>query len=80
MDPRALAALQPPLEPPCEERERHRERQVHRCHDEARLERGINVSTIHIDLMVGGPEVDVDGIGADGSVVAILDQGRWVLS
>ena len=48
--------------------------------DEARLERGINVSTIHIDLMVGGPEVDVDGIGADGSVVAILDQGRWVLS
>ena len=47
--------------------------------EEARLAAGINISTIHIDLMVGGPEVDVDGIGRDGSVVRILEQGHWVL-
>ena len=47
--------------------------------DEERLEAGINVSTIHIDLMVGGPDVDVDGIGSDGSAVPILRQGHWVL-
>jgi aminopeptidase len=32
--------------------------------DAERLEAGLNVSTIHIDLMIGGPEVDVDGIGS----------------
>ena len=47
--------------------------------DDGRLAAGINVSTIHIDLMIGGAEVDVDGLGADGSVVRILEQGRWVL-
>ena len=47
--------------------------------DDGRLAAGINVSTIHIDLMIGGPEVDVEGVGADGSVVRILEQGRWVL-
>lgn len=47
--------------------------------DEERLEAGINVSDIHIDLMIGGPDVDVDGIGSDGSVVPILRQGHWVL-
>jgi aminopeptidase len=47
--------------------------------NEARLAAGINISSIHIDLMVGGPDVDVDGIGPDGSVVPILEQGRWVL-
>jgi aminopeptidase len=47
--------------------------------DEGRLEAGINVSTIHIDLMIGGPDVDVDGIRADGTGVPILEQGHWVL-
>ena len=48
--------------------------------DEGRLGAGINVSTIHIDLMIGGPDVDVEGIGRDGSTVPILEQGHWVLS
>jgi aminopeptidase len=48
--------------------------------DDGRVAAGINVSTIHIDLMIGGPEVDVDGVGADGSLVRILEQGRWVLA
>ncbi|HET9723588.1 MAG TPA: aminopeptidase [Actinomycetota bacterium] len=47
--------------------------------DAERLDAGINVATIHIDLMVGGPDVDVDGIGSDGSAVPILRQGHWVL-
>jgi aminopeptidase len=48
--------------------------------ESGRLAAGINVSSIHIDLMIGGPDVDVDGIAADGSVVPILEQGRWVLT
>jgi aminopeptidase len=47
--------------------------------DAARLAAGINVSSIHIDLMVGGPDVDVDGIGRNGTVVPLLGQGRWLL-
>ena len=47
--------------------------------DEERVAAGINVSSIHIDLMVGGPDVDVDGLGSDGSAVPILRQGHWVL-
>ena len=46
--------------------------------DELR-ERGVNMSNIHTDLMIGGPEVDVDGITADGSVVAILRDDVWQL-
>jgi aminopeptidase len=48
--------------------------------DEGRLEAGINVSTIHLDLMIGGPDVDVDGIRADATSVPILEQGHWVLA
>ncbi len=48
--------------------------------DEQRLEAGVNVSTIHIDLMIGGPDVDVDGVRADGTGGRILEQGRWVLA
>jgi len=46
---------------------------------DARQAAGINVSSIHIDLMIGGPEVDVDGVGHDGSATRVLEQGRWVL-
>jgi aminopeptidase len=46
--------------------------------DELR-ERGVNVSTVHTDLMIGGPEVDVDGITADGSTVPILRDDAWQL-
>ena len=48
--------------------------------EEQRLEAGINVSQIHIDLMIGSRDVDVDGVGADGASVPILRRGEWVLS
>lgn len=47
--------------------------------DEGRVTAGVNVSAIHIDLMIGGPEVDVDGVRSDGSIVPILARGTWVL-
>ena len=43
--------------------------------EERRVEAGINVSAIHIDLMIGGHEIDVDGVGRDGSV-DVAGRGR----
>jgi aminopeptidase len=46
--------------------------------DELR-ERGINVSSVHTDFMVGGPEVSVDGLTHDGEAVPILREDEWQL-
>jgi aminopeptidase len=40
---------------------------------------GVNVSTVHTDFMVGGPEIDVDGTLADGTVVPLLRRDVWQL-
>jgi aminopeptidase len=40
--------------------------------DKPDREAGMNVSAIHTDFMVGGPEVDVDGIEKGGARVPIL--------
>jgi aminopeptidase len=40
---------------------------------------GINVSTVHTDFMIGGPEVDVDGVTRDGRVVPLLRDDVWQL-
>ena len=41
--------------------------------------RGVNHSVVHVDFMVGGPEVDVDGVAADGAVIPLLREDVWQL-
>jgi aminopeptidase len=40
---------------------------------------GVNVSTVHTDFMVGGPEVEVDAILRDGTTVPLLREDAWQL-
>jgi aminopeptidase len=46
--------------------------------DEADL-RQMNTSRIHVDFMIGRPDMEVDGITADGERVPILREGHWQL-
>jgi aminopeptidase len=39
--------------------------------------RGGNSSLIHVDWMIGSGEIDIDGIGADGSRTAVMRKGEW---
>jgi len=40
---------------------------------------GMNVSGVHTDFMVGGPELAVDGITKDGRAIPILREDVWQL-
>ena len=40
--------------------------------------RGANDSLIHVDWMIGGPEVNVDGLQADGANEPLMRNGDWV--
>ena len=40
---------------------------------------GVNVSTVHTDFMIGGPEVDVDAVTWDGRTVPLLREDVWQL-
>ena len=38
---------------------------------------GMNESLVHVDFMVGGPELSITGVRPDGSSVSILKNGAW---
>ncbi len=46
--------------------------------DDAKKQRGCNLSSVHTDVMIGSPQLDVEGVTGDGRVVPLLVQGRFV--
>ncbi|HKB94690.1 MAG TPA: aminopeptidase, partial [Gaiellaceae bacterium] len=39
--------------------------------------RGINHSAIHLDVMIGGPELEATGFDARGRGIPLIREGAW---
>jgi aminopeptidase len=46
---------------------------------EGEPDEGLNVANIHVDFMIGGPELEVDALFADGTVLPLIRDERWQL-
>ncbi len=47
---------------------------------EGEPDEAMNISNIHVDFMVGGPELEVDAVLADGTEVPLIRDEEWQLS
>jgi aminopeptidase len=47
------------------------------CVDDEADAKRLNDSTIHVDFMIGSPDVAVHGVAADGTETPVLVQGAW---
>jgi aminopeptidase len=47
--------------------------------DDQMRSKGLNFSSVHTDVVIGGPGIDVDGIRKDGSVVPLIREDAWAL-
>jgi aminopeptidase len=45
-----------------------------------RVEAGLNQSSVHVDFVVGSPELSVYGVAADGEEEPIISGGEWAFS
>jgi aminopeptidase len=45
--------------------------------EDAADKKRVNRSRIHVDFMIGSPELDIDGITRGGDIVPVLRQGAW---
>lgn len=50
----------------------YEEKTLEECH-----ELGINDSMIHVDFMIGAPDLSIDAVRADGSIVPLFRNGNW---
>lgn len=46
---------------------------------EQREQLGVNHSAVHVDFMIGGPELDVDGLARDGTPVPVMRGGDFIV-
>ena len=46
---------------------------------EQRIQSGLNQSDTHVDIVIGSPEVQIDGIHSDGSTVPLTRGDKFVL-
>lgn len=47
---------------------------------EERIAAGVNQSPTHVDIVIGSPDVEIEGIAADGSVTPLVQGDTFVLS